>query len=107
MKDQSSISGYAPEDYARTLFNIVETGGTAIVSTPCHGYLKNLALAPSGKMDRHFTALWGNGQSKFWSNTTLDILLTEASFQKAIFHRVGRIQAMANSMSTVAEKPVT
>lgn len=28
---------YAPRDYARTLFDLVEPGGTAIVSTPYHG----------------------------------------------------------------------
>lgn len=49
---------YAPRDYARTLFDLVDPRGTAIVSTPCDGYLKNLALAVTGKMDRYFTALW-------------------------------------------------
>lgn len=56
---------YAPRDYARTLFDLVEPGGTAIVTRPSHGYLKNLALAVSGKMDRHFTALWDHGHIKF------------------------------------------
>ena len=48
---------YAPRDYARTLDDLIEPGGTAIISTPYHGYWKNLALAVSGKLDRHFTAL--------------------------------------------------
>ena len=48
---------YAPRDFAKTLFNLVEAGGMAIISTPYHGYLKNLALAVTGKMDQHFTAL--------------------------------------------------
>lgn len=52
---------YAPRDYARTLFDLVEPGGTTIVSTPYHGYLKNLALAVSGKMERHFTATSSSG----------------------------------------------
>lgn len=48
---------YAARDYAQTLFELVEPGGGAIISTPSHGYLKNLALAVTGKMDAHFTAL--------------------------------------------------
>jgi 2-polyprenyl-6-hydroxyphenyl methylase/3-demethylubiquinone-9 3-methyltransferase len=34
---------YAPRDYARTLADLLQPGGTAIISTPYHGYLKNLA----------------------------------------------------------------
>ena len=98
---------YAPKDYARTLFDLVEPGGTAIVSTPYHGYLKNLALAATGKMDRHYTALWDHGHIKFWSIPTLTTLLTEAGFQTIRFHRVGRIPALAKSMIAVAEKPLT
>jgi 2-polyprenyl-3-methyl-5-hydroxy-6-metoxy-1,4-benzoquinol methylase len=36
---------YAPRHYAATLFSLLEPGGTAIVSTPYHGYWKNLAMA--------------------------------------------------------------
>jgi 2-polyprenyl-3-methyl-5-hydroxy-6-metoxy-1,4-benzoquinol methylase len=98
---------YAPRDYARTLFDLVEPGGTAIVSTPYHGYLKNLALALTGKMDRHFTALWDHGHIKFWSVPTLTKLLTEAGFESIRFHRVGRVPALAKSMIAVAHKRVT
>lgn len=96
---------YAPRDYARTLFELVEPGGTAIVSTPYHGYPKNLALALSGAMDRHFTALWDHGHIKFWSISTLSALLSEAGFREIRFHRVGRIPALAKSMIAVAKKP--
>jgi 2-polyprenyl-3-methyl-5-hydroxy-6-metoxy-1,4-benzoquinol methylase len=97
---------YAPREYARTLFDLVEPGGTAIVSTPYHGYLKNLALALTGKMEKHFTALWDHGHIKFWSIETLTILLTAAGFQNIRFHRVGRIPELAKSMIAVAEKPL-
>jgi 2-polyprenyl-6-hydroxyphenyl methylase/3-demethylubiquinone-9 3-methyltransferase len=95
---------YAPSDYARTLFDLVEPGGTVIVPTPYHGYLKDLALAVSGKMDQHLTALWDHGHIKFWSISTLEILLTEAGFRNIRFHRVGRIPALAKSMISVAAK---
>ena len=97
---------YAPRDYVATLFDLLEPGGTAIVSTPYHGYLKNLALALTGRLDAHFTALWEHGHIKFWSISSLTTLLTEAGFQNIRFHRVGRIPALAKSMIAVAERPV-
>jgi 2-polyprenyl-6-hydroxyphenyl methylase/3-demethylubiquinone-9 3-methyltransferase len=96
---------YAPRDYAATLFSLIEPGGLAIVSTPYHGYWKNLAMAITGKMDRHFTALWDHGHIKFWSKRTLSALLEEAGFRDIQFRRVGRIPALAKSMIAVARKP--
>ena len=96
---------YAPRDYARTLFDLLSGGGTAILSTPYHGYWKNLALALTGKMDAHFTALWDHGHIKFWSRRTLSELLREAGFVDIRFERVGRVPALAKSMIAVARKP--
>ena len=95
---------YAPRDYAATLFDLVEPGGIAIVSTPYHGYFKNLALAVSGKMDSHFTALWDHGHIKFWSEKTLRQLLTESGFSSVSFLKVGRVAPLAKSMIAVARK---
>jgi 2-polyprenyl-3-methyl-5-hydroxy-6-metoxy-1,4-benzoquinol methylase len=95
---------YAPRDYIRTVANLLVPGGIAILSTPYHGYWKNLALAVSGKMDAHFTALWDHGHIKFWSQRTLQQLLLDAGFREIRFHRVGRIPALAKSMIAVAHK---
>ena len=96
---------YAPREYARCLFNLLEPGGAAVISTPYHGYWKNLALATTGKMDSHFTALWDHGHIKFWSVRTLRALLCEAGFSVKEVHRVGRIPILAKSMILVATKP--
>ena len=77
------------------------------MSTPYHGYFKNLTLAITGKMDQHFTALWDHGHIKFWSMPTLTTLLQDAGFQNIRFNRVGRIPALAKSMIAVAQKPPT
>lgn len=98
---------YAPRHYALTLFDLLEPGGTAILSTPYHGYWKNLALALSGRLDAHFTALWDHGHIKFWSIRTLGELLREAGFVDVRFERVGRVPALAKSMIAVARKPET
>jgi 2-polyprenyl-6-hydroxyphenyl methylase/3-demethylubiquinone-9 3-methyltransferase len=72
-----------------------------IVSTPFHGYWKNLMLAVTGKLDDHFTVLWDGGHIKFWSPRTLRAVLSEAGFQDIRFHRVGRVPLLAKSMMAV------
>lgn len=96
---------YDPRRYAATMFALVQSGGTAILSTPYHGYWKNLALAITGRMDAHFTALWDHGHIKFWSIRTLSELLREAGFVDVRFERVGRVPALAKSMIAIARRP--
>jgi len=96
---------YDPRRYAATVFSLLEPGGTAIISTPYHGYCKNLAMALSGKMDAHFTALWDHRHIKFWSIKTLSALLCEAGFVDLRFQRVGRVPVLAKSMIAVARRP--
>jgi len=95
---------YDPRTYADRLFDLVEPGGIAIVSTPYHGYWKNLALALTGSLDAHFTALWDGGHIKFWSINTLRTLLSKSGFSHIEFLRVGRIPLLAKSMIAVAKK---
>ena len=66
---------YEPGKFIRNVLSLLRPGGLFIVTTPYHGYLKNLALSLSGKMDQHFTALWDGGHIKFWSLKTLSSLL--------------------------------
>jgi 2-polyprenyl-6-hydroxyphenyl methylase/3-demethylubiquinone-9 3-methyltransferase len=95
-----------PRRFARAALDLLEPGGTAVISTPFHGYWKNLALALANKMDAHFTALWDGGHIKFWSERTLGTLLSEAGFVDVQFSRVGRIPPIAKSMIAVARKPL-
>jgi 2-polyprenyl-6-hydroxyphenyl methylase/3-demethylubiquinone-9 3-methyltransferase len=93
---------YAPRAFVRSLHDLLQPGGVAVLSTPYHSYLKNLALAITGKMDRHFTALWDHGHIKFWSRRTLTALLREVGFVDIRFERVGRVPLLAKSMIAVA-----
>ena len=95
---------YAPRQFARSLYDLLEPGGAAIISTPYHGYVKNVALAITGRMDAHFTSLWDHGHVKFWSVKTLTQLLTEAGFRNITFRRLGRFQPLAKSMIASAWK---
>lgn len=95
---------YFPRKFAAVLYDMLLPGGTAVISTPYHGYLKNLVLSICGKMDDHFTALWDHGHIKFWSVNSLRTLLEEAGFRDISFVRVGRVPPLAKSMIAVAKK---
>lgn len=96
---------YAPRDFIRQAHRLLTSGGTLILSTPYHGYLKNLALAASGALDHHFTALWDGGHIKFWSYRTLRQLLAEFGFGQFSFFGAGRLPWLWKSMVVVARKP--
>lgn len=95
---------YSPREFASCVTNLLVPGGTAIISTPYHGYAKNLMLAATGKMDAHFTALWDHGHIKFWSVKTLSTLLAESGLRVKKVIRVGRVPPLAKSMIFVAER---
>ena len=92
-------------DWASACYNSLRTGGQLICSTPYHGYLKNLVLAVTGKVDSHFTAFWDGGHIKFWSRHTLSKLLTEAGFIELKFRGSGRIPYLCKSMLISTRKP--
>lgn len=95
---------YYPRKYAKCVAELLAPGGIAIVSTPYHSYFKNLALALSGKMDAHFTALWDHGHIKFWSVKTLSELFAEQGLTVERVHRVGRVPVLGKSMILVLRK---
>jgi 2-polyprenyl-3-methyl-5-hydroxy-6-metoxy-1,4-benzoquinol methylase len=96
---------YFPHRLACTLSELCEPGALAIVSTPYHGYWKNLALSLApGAWDRHHHPLSNHGHIKFWSIATLRALLMQAGFKAVRFQRLGRLPALAKSMIEVAEK---
>jgi len=95
---------YDPRQFAQTVFDTLEPDGVAFISTPFHGYWKNLALALTGKWDDHLTVLWDGGHIKFFSVKTLGILLRETGFRQVSFLRVGRVPPLAKSMVAVVRK---
>ncbi len=96
---------YDPRLYASRMFDLVRPGGVAVISTPFHGYWKNLAIALTDGWDGHFTALWDGGHIKFWSVRTLGRLLEEPGFARLQFSTVGRVPQLARSMIVVAQRP--
>jgi 2-polyprenyl-6-hydroxyphenyl methylase/3-demethylubiquinone-9 3-methyltransferase len=95
---------FYPRRLARTFHDLIERGGVGVLSTPYHGYLKNLVLALAGQWDAHLGPLWDGGHIKFFSVRTLQLLLEEVGFQQVDFIRVGRIPPFAKSLVAVVRK---
>jgi 2-polyprenyl-6-hydroxyphenyl methylase/3-demethylubiquinone-9 3-methyltransferase len=96
---------FDPRTLAMTFLSLIAPDGIGFLSTPYHSYLKNLVLALSGKMERHFTVLWGGGHIKFFSINTLSQLLEEIGAKNVSFLRVGRMPILAKSMVAIVRKP--
>jgi hypothetical protein len=47
---------------------LLRTRGHLVLTTPYHGYLKNLLIAALGKSDSHFDPLLDGGHIKFWDD---------------------------------------
>ncbi len=89
---------YEPRRLVAFARRMLAPEGRLIISTPYHGYLKNLALAISGRLDNHFTALWDGGHIKFFSRKTLEQLLREEGFEIDSFAGAGRLVWLWRSM---------
>ena len=56
---------YRPSDLFEAAVSLLKPHGQILVGTPYHGYLKDLTLAVTGKMDNHFSVLDDGGHIKF------------------------------------------
>lgn len=87
-----------PKELVRAAKKCLKPNGQLILTTPYHGYLKNLVLALSGKLDRHFTVLWDGGHVKFFSVATLKTMLELEGFTDIQFKFAGRLPLLWKSM---------
>jgi 2-polyprenyl-3-methyl-5-hydroxy-6-metoxy-1,4-benzoquinol methylase len=97
---------YSPRQFVRRAYAALRPGGILIVTTPYWGYLKNLVLALTNRMDRALTSLWDGGHIKHWSFKTLHMLLTEQGFEFVAFHGTGRrMPFLWSGMVIVVRRP--
>jgi 2-polyprenyl-3-methyl-5-hydroxy-6-metoxy-1,4-benzoquinol methylase len=89
---------YDPEGFIDFCKQALNGNGEIIISTPYHGYLKNLVLSLSDTWDAHLGPLWLGGHIKFWSRATLSRVLTNAGFTVTAFKGCGRFPYFWKSM---------
>jgi 2-polyprenyl-3-methyl-5-hydroxy-6-metoxy-1,4-benzoquinol methylase len=94
--------------YPKRLFEqaraLLKPGGRLLLSTPYHGYLKNLAISLAGGWDAHFSPAWDGGHIKFFSPRTLGAMAREAGFTGVRFGGAGRVPYLWKSMLLFAER---
>ena len=95
---------YAPTQLLTYANSVLVPKGKLIITTPYHGYIKNIALALAGKWDAHHTTLWEGGHIKFWSRNTLTDLLAQNGYSITEFCGVGRLPYLWKSMIVVAQR---
>jgi 2-polyprenyl-6-hydroxyphenyl methylase/3-demethylubiquinone-9 3-methyltransferase len=95
---------YYPRSLLSQAHALLRPGGRVIVSTPYHGYVKNLAISLCNGWDAHFHAGWDGGHIKFFSRRSLSALIREAGFGEPRFIGAGRAPLLWKSMLLVAGK---
>lgn len=95
---------YLPRPLFTQSRNVLRPGGHLIVTTPYHGYLKNLAISLLDGWDRHFAPEWDGGHVKFFSPRTLGRLAEEAGFTGLRFRGIGRLPGLWKSMMMVGAR---
>jgi 2-polyprenyl-3-methyl-5-hydroxy-6-metoxy-1,4-benzoquinol methylase len=93
---------FSPQMLPRYAWGLLPASGYLVMSTPYHGYLKNLMLSVFDKWDHHHTALWHGGHIKFWSLRTLSQLLESNGFMVTGFQGAGRLPLLWKSMIITA-----
>lgn len=95
---------YYPRRLLSQAYALARPGGWVIVSTPYHGYAKNLAISLYNGWDAHFHAGWDGGHIKFFSRRSLSAMIQEAGFEAPRFIGAGRAPLLWKSMLLIARK---
>ena len=94
--------------YPRKLMKVVKKylkqGGVFLVSTPYHGYIKNLVISLAGKWDKHFSVDWDVGHLRFFSVESLKRLVSSEGFSVVRFKFAGRLPLLWKSMICISNK---
>lgn len=95
---------FIPSALPKFAYALLKPGGCLIVTTPYHGYIKNLVLSILNLWDSHHTLFWDGGHIKFWSIKTLKELVEKEGFEFSKFKGIGRVPFLWKSMLMVFQK---
>lgn len=96
---------YTPLSELQRLYDCLRPGGTLVLSTPYHGYTKNLVMAATGRLERHLDTLWSGAYVHFFTASSISHLLEQTGFRDIRVRRAGRIAPLAKSMVLACSKP--
>lgn len=95
---------FRPRELLKRASEALHPSGMVALTTPYHGYLKNLAIALLGGFDHHVHPLRDYGHIKFFSRKTIRNLIEETGFAVDQITSVGRIRPFAKSMVAIAHR---
>lgn len=96
---------YSPQNFVDMTLNILKHSKQKIliVSTPYHGYFKNLLISIFNKWDKHWSPEWEGGHIKFWSYNSLRSFLYSKGFSDFKFIGCGRYPYLWKSMLIISK----
>lgn len=95
---------FFPSKLIKRAYSMLSADGLLILSTPYHGYWKNLALSISGRWDNHFSVHQDGGHIKFFSPQSIMRMVREAGFREVRVEGKGRLPWLWKTMVLVAKK---
>jgi len=95
---------YYPQKFLKNIHGSLAKGGHLILTTPYHGYMKNLAISIFDKWDKHHDSEEEGAHIKFFSERTMKSILTKNGFHDIEYKNSGRIPYLWRSMVCRAQK---
>ena len=95
---------YSPDDMLKKIYKISNKNTKIIITTPYHGFIKNILILLFGKFDTHFSPLWEHGHIKFFSKNTLLKISLRNSFKIDKIFYSGRFFPISKSIILVISK---
>lgn len=92
---------YYPCNLVRLAKSKLHPSGRLILSTPYHGFLKNMLLSLTNTWDHHLQPHFDGGHIKFWSKKTITAFLASEGFTVEQFYGAGRCYGVWKSMIVV------
>jgi len=96
---------YDPSALFKVACFLLKPSGRLIITTPYHGYLKNLCLSVLNKWDRHFHVSRIHGHIKFFSYLSIMSLANSYGFDFLSFAGIGRLPFLWKSMCITFTPP--
>ena len=95
---------YSPQKFLKNVYAALRPGGLVILTTPYHGYLKNLGISLFNQWDQHHHPEKEGGHIKFFSQKNLTNILISNQFSDISFRNAGRLPFLWKSMVCRARK---